>query len=350
MAGIDQTLIVDYQHSVTEQEMRNSKYGLIDAAKKHTKELPFMNPELEKKVAEYASGNAIEIPALSEDVITVASTESFDIPVNGSTSAITSLSFTTLFTGFSLFPAEYDNNVITIDQVRSQKIAQCDKAMGNALEDNLDTWLNTYKTQVWAGAEAGISGGIEFDTVNDVLKVPLADQKDIFFANLMAMAQRNDWSDNVDLVANPNVIMMLSEYMKYGAANEKNLMFQALPNLFLSNRVTNETGKRGSAYLLEPGAFGILPNYKSDFRNRTTVGEAKWDITNAPLPRLGFNTMLYENKVAVNAANVGTYSSHAIMSHKLEYGFIFRYALLKRYNSSATTRVGNILKINLEMT
>ncbi|MFW6370549.1 MAG: hypothetical protein ACOC10_05010 [Bacteroidota bacterium] len=148
------------------------------------------------------------------------------------------------------------------------------------------------------------------------------------------------------MAVNPSAQHVLNQYMKYGSTNEKNLQWQGMPDIFKSNRVSITADKRWTGYLLEPGAVGLLPNFKPEFRERVTVGEAKWDISDGEMPQLGHQVMLYENREKIDATGIGSYGSHAIMSYKEEYGFVFRFALLKRYNSDSADRVGYILKVD----
>jgi hypothetical protein len=347
MSYIDQTLINDYQHKVVENELRVPRYGLIDLIKAQTPLVPFNNPELQAAVLNYASGNSLKVPAMEEDTIVTSTSESFVIPANLSESAMTSLSLTTIFAGFATYPETFANNVISEEAYVLNKINEVDKAMAKKLEEYIATHLNTYKTAVWTGDDA--ITGHTFQEATDALEITLAAQSDVMFADIVAQAARNDWSeDQLMMAMNPSGQHVLNQYMKYGSTNEKNLQWQGMPDIYKSNRVTVDAGKRWTGYLLEPGAIGLLVNLKPAFRQRVTVGEAKWDVSDSALPQLGHQVMLYENKEKVNATGVGSYADHAIMSWKKEYGFIFRFALLKRYNSDTDSRAGYILKINGE--
>lgn len=98
--------------------------------------------------------------------------------------------------------------------------------------------------------------------------------------------------------------------------------------------------------MVEPGALGLVENYKHAFKKAITVGEAKWGISDAAMPMLGHRVMLYENREKESAVGVGSYADTAIMSWKEEYGYIFRFCLLHKYNSDSDTRTNYILKIN----
>lgn len=345
MSYIDQTLINDYQHRVVENELRVPRYGLIDLIKAQTPQMPFVNSELQNAILNYASGNSLKVPALKEDTIVTSTSESFTIPANLSESAMTTLSLTTIFAGFAIYPETFANNIVSKDEYFLNKMNEVDKAMAKKLEEYINTHLATYKTATWAGADAVT--GHSFNSTSDALEISLAAQNDVMFADIVAQAARNDWSeDMLAMVMNPSGQHVLNQYMKYGSTNEKNLQWQGMPDIYKSNRVSITSAKRWTGYLLEPGAIGLLPNIKPAFQQRATVGEAKWDVSDGAMPQLGHRVMLYENKEKVDATGIGSYGDHAIMSWKEEYGFIFRFALLKRYHTDGT--VGYILKVDGE--
>ncbi len=340
MAYLDQTLENNYQSRVAEKEIRIPNYGLIDAAKVQTPQVPFLSNEVRTQI-ETRSGTSVIIPAFTEDVITTSTSESFTIPANLSTSGTTTLTLTTIFAGFAIYPETFDNQIIGEEEYRSNKIQEVDKAMAAQLESYIDTHLGTYKTAVWSGTLPG------FSFASNALDVSLDQQNDVMFANLGTLAEINDWNIGTGImVSEPEIGFVMSQLLKYGANNEKNLLYQSIPSVYTSNNVTKQSGKRWTGYLMEPGAIGIVPNFKRPFREQLTIGEAMWDISDGEMPQLGHRVMLYQNREKVSAVGIGSYSSHAIMSWKEEYGYVFRFCLLKRYNSDSTTKVGSILKIN----
>ncbi|MFW6370550.1 MAG: hypothetical protein ACOC10_05015 [Bacteroidota bacterium] len=195
MSYIDQTLINNYQHSVVENELRVPTYGLIDLFKAQTPRLPFMNSQLMQAVENYASGNSLQVPALKETTITTATSESFTIPANLSESEMTTLTLTTIFAGFAIYPSTFANNVIGRSEYMMSKMQEVDKAMAKKLEEYLNTHLNTYKTAVWAGADA--ISGYSFNKDTDALEIDISAQGDVMFADIVAMAARNDWSEDM---------------------------------------------------------------------------------------------------------------------------------------------------------
>jgi hypothetical protein len=337
MSYIDQTLLLAYQQrSAVEQERFASNFGLRAAIMQDTPKLPFLTPDLRAHLNTVQTRDT-RIPAIKKGSITVATAESFNIPINPAETAYSGVTMITMFAGFGIFPEDYVNNQVGVDVIKMNRIRECDEALALALEAYINTHFNTYKTDVWSGADA--ADGYSF-TDGNVLEVSKAAQGDTMFAHLRTLAAVNNWNaDAAYMVANHSMGVVVNEIAKYGAANDKNLQFQVLPSLYMSNRVTNSTDARWSAYYIENGSVGIVPNYKLPFRINKTVGEAKWGISDMAMPMLGDKVMLYEE---IEKAS----SDNGPMSWVEKYAYVYSFFLLKKYNSSTTTQVGNILKID----
>lgn len=334
--AIDQTALLDYQlTAAVEQERFASNFGLIRAINQETPKMPYLTPEF-KALLNKVEGRSVRIPAITKGSITVETVESFDIPLNTATTAYSGLTLVTLFAGFGIFPEDYENNMISKDAIKANRIRECDEAMALAYEALIAAFLNTNKSLVWTGWDTTL--GFEF--ADSILTASVDAQKDAIFSYLKTMAMANNWnSDTAILIANPLIGSILTEIAKYGTANDKNLMFQLLPQMFLSNRVTNSDGVRWTAYMVENGSIGAVPNYKLPFREGKEVNGSKWGISNMSLPMLGDKVGLYEKVEEAASAN-------GAMSWVEKYGFVYSFFFLKKYNSNTATQVGNILKIN----
>jgi hypothetical protein len=334
--AIDQTALLDYQlTAAVEQERFASQFGLIRAINQETPKMPYLTPEL-KALLNKIEGRAVRIPAIKKGAITVATSESFDIPLNVGTTAYSTLSLVTLFAGFGIFPEDYENNMVSVSAMKANRIRECDEAMALAYEALIAAFLNTNKTLVWSGTDTSLG----FDFSSSILTISKDAQKDAVFAHLRTMAAANNWNaDQALLIANPLIGSVLNEILKYGANNDKNLAFQILPQIFTSNRVTNSTGMRFTAYMVEDGSIGAVPNYKLPFREQKVVGGAKWDISSMAMPMLGDKVGLYEEVEKASSAN-------GAMSWVEKTGFVYSFFFLKKYNSDTATQVGNILKID----
>jgi hypothetical protein len=226
--------------------------------------------------------------------------------------------------------------MVSVESIKANRIKECDEAMALAYEALIAAYLNTNKTAKWEGYETEMG----FSFADSILTASKEAQKDAFFANLRTQAAANNWNaDQAILIANPLIGHVLNEILKYGANNDKNLAFQILPQIFTSNRVTNTTDMRFSAYMIEPGSIGSVANYKLPFREAKVVGTAKWDISNMAMPMLGDKVGLYEEVEKASSAN-------GAMSWVEKYGFVYSFFFLKKYNSDTVNQVGNILKID----
>jgi len=340
MAYIDQTVLLAYQHDgVAEQERFASRFGLRAAIMQETPKLPFLTPRL-KNYLRSVQGRTVRLPAIKKDSITVATVMSYNLPLNLPETDYSTLTLNTIMATFGLYKEDFENQHVAYDEVKRNRIKECDEAMALALEALILTHLSTYKTQVWSGAEASM--GFVFDAGLDTLQVSKdAQMDDSMFANIQTQAAYNNWNaDGALFVSNPLAGFIYNRMMQLGAGNAKNLMFQTLPQRFESLRVTNTAGVLWTGYLIENGSIGLAPNFTLPFRESKEVQGGQFDISAGSMPMLGDQVGLYEER------GVKATSANSNMSYVDKYAFVYNFFLLKKYNSNYATQVSNILKID----
>lgn len=344
MTYIIDTLLAKYQDKVFQKEIRIPNYGLIKTFKEQTPQLPYLTPALADHIKKLES-RTTELPAFKEQTIITSSSESYIIPSNLSESAVQSISLVTIFAGFRQYPELFVNNLASKEADFMKRLEEVSKAMALRLEQYQDSHLDTNKSQVWNGTT---QAGYTFNAGTDTLEVTLAQQKDRMWDFIKTMAAQNNWSeDMLTMAATYGVNYTLSEYAKYKTFNEKDLITQDIPEINNSNRVSLTSGKRWTGYLLEPGAVGLLPNYTLPFRESKNIKGSQFGISSMELPGLGYQVGTYVNEEKVDASGIASgINSDAKMSWYEEYGFIFKFALLNRYNSDPTSRVSHVLKID----
>lgn len=336
---IDQTILLAYQHDgAAEQERFATEFGLRAAIMQETAKLPWLTPNL-KAYLNKVQGRTVRIPAIKKGSISAATVMSYNLPLNLPETDYTALTMNTLMVSFGMYPEDFENQHVSADEIKRNRIMECDEALALAFEALVNTHLSTYKTQVWSGAT---EGNFIFDEPTDTLQVSLDGQMDdTMFAYIKTLAAYNNWrADGAVFVANPLSGHVYDRIAQYGAGNYKNMLAQGLPQKFTSLRVTNTTGMKWSGYLLENGSIGVVPNYTLPFRMSKEIQVGKFDISAAALPMLGDRVGLYE-ELGTQAT-----SSNGNMSWVDKYAMVYSCFLLTKYNSDRTTQVGNILKID----
>lgn len=337
---LDQTALLAYQSAEKAEEERfASRFGLRAAIMQDTNNIPWLTDKLKAYLRQVQTRD-VRIPAIKKDSITAATVASYNLPLNLPETDYTTLTLNTLMVSFGIYPEDYENQHVSMQQILANRYRECDEALVLAFEALVNTHLSTYKTQVWNGDDA--SEGFTFDEAIDTLEVSLAASKDdTLFSMLQTLANYNNWNgDTAYLVANPLVGVMYNKIAQYGAGNSKNLLAQNLPQKFESSRVTNTTDARWTGYLVERGSIGVAPNYTLPFRTQKEVMGGKFDISDQPLPMLGDRVGLYVEEGAKASSINGN------MSWVDKYAMVYSFFLLKNYNSSPSTQVGNILKID----
>lgn len=338
---IDETQVLRYQHqNSVEQERFASMFGLRSAFMQETSKLPWLTPDLVAKLNK-VQGQTVSVPAIKKDTITTASVMSYDVPLNLPETAYTSLTMVNLSVGYGMYPEDHENGTVSREVIEQNRIKECDEALAKALENLLDTHLDTYKSAVWDGADSDM--GYSFDTGDDVLEISKDAQfNQSMFAELQTMANINNWDgDNAIFVANHGAGFIYNKIAQLGAGNAKNLQFQNLPQAFFSSRVTNSSSDdRWTGYLVEPGSVGIVPNYTLPFRQQKQgIPGTAYGITAGALPMLGDRVMMLQQQQQASSRNGN-------VSWVESTAFFYNFFLLKKYNSAPTTTVGNILKMD----
>lgn len=343
MAYIDQTVLLAYQSDeAAEQERFATNFGLRAAIMQDTDRLPFLSSRLRAHLNKVQTRDT-RIPAIKKGSISAATVASYNLPLNLPETDYTTVTLNTLMVSFGMYPEDFENQHVSADEIKRNRIMECDEALALAFEALVNTHLSTYKTQVWSGAAAsdGLTNYL-FNTGTDTLEVALDGQlDDTMFATIKTLAAYNNWrADDAYFVANPLSGVVYDRIAQYGAGNYKNLLAQGLPQKFTSLRVGNTSGMRWSGYLIERGSIGVVPNYTLPFRIAKDVQGGQFDISAMPMPMLGDRVGLYE-ELGAKAS-----SANGNMSWVDKYAYIYSFFLLKRYNSDYSTYVSNILKID----
>ncbi len=343
MSYIDETALATWQDSEKVQtELKAVNHGLIKQAKSLDAGASWLGKNVRDKLSTIFN-QTFEIPALKEEVISILSEETFDIPVNASTSDTFTATKVKMFTGYKYYPSTFKNNLITEQEYKNNKYNEMFKAMAKQKESYIQTKFEAIKTQ--ALAVVG-STGYTFDASTDSLKITKAAQTDTLALDLQSVLGQNDLNGGYSLSSGYGLQFVLNQITKYGAANDKNLQAGLFPNIFYSNQITKEAGDNWTGWLAMDGAMAMVESHLPDFIDNVNVGTAQFGVTTRPVPFLDERIMMYQNTALADASTVGTKSTELIMSHSKEEGFFSTFFLIGNYNSDITTRVNNVIKID----
>lgn len=345
---IDFSVLNAYQDRMTQTEKETQRYGLIEALKYNSPMNKVLNPTLRAHL-QTVEGRTTQYTGLKEDVITTTSVESFTIPAHLSDSEQKTLTSVSIFSGFQVYPAYFQNNTIGLEEYMANKYDEVFSAMAAAKETQIANVLSTYKTQVFDGITQVNNGDgtFAFDTNLDTLTVDKAGQKDTLFSNLKTLMRINKKVGGTNIVVNEGGFnLAINEILKFGATNSENRQFalNQLPMLFETLGIAPGSFQF-VAYMLRNGAIGSVQNYPYDFRVGSVVDSKVWGIMPTPAPYIGERLNVYHNKEAVDASSLGDTTSHLKMTTMEEWGFLDKFFLVTNYNSDLTSNVNDIIKI-----
>lgn len=218
---------------------------------------PLINSEIEAEFQRNASaGRNIYIKILRDLQITASNTFSYNIEVNGNTSAKQLVSVNTAFASFTHNPVEYAGNEIAEAEGFANQMGAAETALAKAIHDNVLTFLGTKKTQT-LDITSVMNTGITFGS--SVLSASDAAQRDNLLSQISVIMNDNGLDDRglIGLMSS-GFRGVLNEYAKYGANNDKNLQNQYGDiEAYISNTIPHST-KRFAGYLSRKGSHGAM--------------------------------------------------------------------------------------------
>lgn len=349
MALLDLTALNAYITSEVDDE--NKKYsfanGLIDCAKFNTQSQEFMTADVQERIKN-SNGRQIDISALVDSEFTVATSLSLTLSANRSTSAKTTVSVLTAFTSFYDDYGIYANNAIAREQDYMSKFRKADKALANAIGGSVYTALNTRKTQVFD--TSSVVGGISFDGTNFNADVTLDAQKTMpIYEELIGVFNDNGIDGGLgefNIVGDQGFTTLDAFRGQFGANNQVELQQTPFTSFRdTSGSITRLADDRGSGFLMRNGAVSLVPSVPIEFANGVTIGGdvSVWDYGDMELPYTKMRPLLFSRKAENDASTIGG----SAMSMVQQIGVGVQYAIVTSYNSDLTTKVNDIVRVNL---
>lgn len=331
--------ISDYQDTKLDvHEHRLSNYGAFEAFALDTPNLVSAGQIEAARTAETRTTKITVIKRKTYSLTTERSCTAID---NNNVSALVTVSWATLRTGFSMIPSQYVNNHIGFMQDFDRKMAGVQRTFLTQLDTLAATNLNTNKTAV------NDADGNPYTVTADTMVVPDAD-KDNYFNELESILNTNDLQYPVNVVASTRTKSLVKELFAQGAANDTNTQYQFGDQSFhYSNRVSVATGDAYTIFAMPFGSLGYLSWIDPDSKqNATAISGKEW--RKIMLPILGHEVgLLFQDSCADNSTEIGSGGEASLTQN---YTFSFDYAFINAYNSDSTTLAGTIYKAGVSKT
>lgn len=322
-------------------ELRPSRYGALDVFMQQTNDpAGILTPELRQK-AEQSIGRTLETPVIKYDSgISIGNTRSVTIADSENTSAMFTINFTTYAWGFTIVPAMYMNNEISMQRDFEVKFNKYLYAFAKKLDESCVAALEAAKTQVFADK-------LGYDTTGNIVTAPWLDRESVI-GDLNPIMAANDYFNPIHIVGNGGVESIIRKLAQKGLYNDVNKQLEYNDKiLHFTNEVENEEGDYATGFAVTDGMLGLLFRFEREclLGTRARTGH-EWGIENLPMLNIPVGTYYYESVGDFNAI-AGAATTDMTRNLKQHYGFAVDVAVVTPYNSAPSTIASPIVKFDI---
>lgn len=303
-------------------ENRGSGYGLLAFAKRDT---PNLISPAEILKAKGTAARLLKIPVLQKITFTPGSVRTCTGQTQATTSALVTLSWATLFNGFSMIPSQYENNEIAYVTDFKHKLNMLEMSWIKAIEVAINTKLDTDKSTTFT------ADGKPFNFVGNTIQIPEPSQK-TYLDQLYASMQMDDFAGPYNIIGSPGVRPLNNYLANQGSGNNANTAYQfGEYNFDYSNRVVVTAGMAGTFFIMPVGSLAILFWIDPDSRAKRKISEGNyWDTFRFPI--LGEDVGLHYQMACADNTTEGGAGLEA--SAVETFNFSLDYAIVDPYISS----------------
>lgn len=345
MAGLASTYLQDiranYPSNNDRDQLRATRNGLLTSALEMTKSInSVVSPDLISK-AVASQGRNLDIPVMKKGVVTIANVRSCTIAGDDSESALVRVVWKTLSADIFMVPGQYEKNIVKYTFDLTKKIQEIVEAFKTEIETDLETALDTNKSQVYASSIITD----KYALVGDAVQV-LPTQLDFFFGDINAIDLADDFYNNtIKVISNHVVMPTVNKYINQGGGNAENTNYQfAGMDFRFTNRIPNGVLKNATGYWMPDGTIGLLTRVDVDAREgHVATNGTEW--MEETLPELPFPVGIQfksqcDDQNALNGAGMG----HLTASLTEHWQISFDFAIIVPYNPDLATQSSSIRK------
>lgn len=327
--------------NLDKNEFRPSRYGALDVFMQQTNDpAGILTPELKQK-AEQSIGSTLETPVIDYDgTISIGNTRSVTIADSENTSKMHTITFATYSWGFTIVPAMYMNNEISMQRDFEAKFNKYLYAFAKKLDGVCVSALSAAKTQVFKEA-------LQYATTGNVVESTWDDRENII-GDINPIMAANDYFAPLHLVGNGGIEALIRKLAEKGLYNEVNKQLEYSDKvLHFTNEIPNASGKYGTAYAVTDGQLGLLFRFEREclLGTKARTGH-EWGIENLPMLNIPVGTYYYESVADVSGI-AGAATADMTRGLKQHYGFAVDVAVVTPYNSDPTAVASPIIQLQV---
>lgn len=326
-----QDIRVAYPNNLDRDELRATKNGLLNAVLEQTDSAgSVVAGDLKAKILG-SEGRNIDVPVIKKGNIQIKNVRSCDVQGGRLSTDLVRVTFKTMVADIMMIPREYDTNQISYYDSLNEQLRVLAETFKREIEADLETTLDAKKTTVYnssiVDSDYSLTGG--------AIRVERA-KEDFFMNNLEAINFADDFYDpTIKVIANHNLMPVVSRYVNQGSANSTNTAFQFAGKDFrFTNAIPNESGVLATGYFMPNGTVGLLTRVDGDaMRGSQATDGTIWDmdmIPELPFPvGIKFNSKC-DDKSLIEATGFGHLTATLVEHWQISFDF----AIVTPYHSA----------------
>lgn len=322
-------------------EYRPSRYGALNAFMVQSEDpTGILTDELKQK-ARTSIGNKLETPVINYDAdISIGDERTLTINDSENTSKMVEITFATYAFGFTIAPAMYMNNEISIQKDFQTKMMKYIYKLAQKLDEAALAALAAAKTQV-------LKNKLLYDFSTNAVNFKWTERENAF-GDLDVLMGSNDFYGQLHLIGDPGVESIMKKLQQnglYNAVNKQNEFGDKI--VHLTNNIAASSDKYAQGYAVSAGSLGMLTRFERDCLLGTVSGDGhEWGIATLPLLNMPCGTYFYDS-VGDYSAIAGTATADMKRTRKEHYGFAVDVAFITAHNSAPNTLASPILAFNI---
>lgn len=323
-------------------EYRPSRYGALNAFMVQSEDPTGILTEELKQKARTSIGNTLETPVINYDAdITIGDNRTLTINDSENTSEMVQITFATYAWGFTITPAMYMNNEISIQKDFETKMMKYIYAFAKKLDEAALTTLAANKTQV-------LKNSLLYNWSSGATISAKWTERENVFGDLEVMMGANDFYGQLHIVGDPGVESIMRKLQQHGLYNDVNKQNEfGTKVVHLTNNIAATTGKYAQGYAVNAGSLGMLTRFERDCLLGTVSGDGhEWGIATLPLLNMPVGTYFYDS-VSDYSAIAGDATADMARTRKEHYGFAVDVAFLTAHNSAPSSLASPILAFDV---
>lgn len=322
-------------------EYRASRYGALDAFMVQSQDPTGILTEELKQKARTSIGTTLETPVIDYDKdVTIGNTRTLTIADSENTSRFVQITFATYAWGFTIAPAMYMNNEISIQRDFDTKLMKYIYKFAQKLDEAALAALAADKTQV-------VKNPLLYDFSSNAVNAKWTERENVF-GDLEVLMGANDFYGQLHIVGDPGVESIMRKLQQHGLYNDVNKQNEfGNKVVHLSNNIAASEGKYAQGYAINAGSLGMLTRFERDCLLGTVSGDGhEWGIATLPLLNMPVGTYFYDS-VGDYSGIAGEATADMTRTRKEHYGFAVDVAFITAYNSDRATQPSPILAFNI---